>query len=76
VVVGEEEALCADDLAGAAAAEDDDGVLDGGLVDVVELVFGEFETAFDHVVVHLLPEEHGQPHAFVGRGQQAGQGEG
>ena len=76
VVVGHEQAAAGDDLAGAAAAELDDGVLDGRVVDAVDLLRGEpgAEVA-QGVAVHLL-EQRQQPQALVGaqggRHQQQG----
>ena len=66
VVVRDEQAGAGDDLRGAAAAELDDGVLDGRMVDAVDLVGGEAgaEVA-ERVCVHFLQQRE-QPHAFIG----------
>ena len=75
VVVGEEEALVGDELAGAALVEEDDGVLEAGVVDVVDVLGGDVHAGLLHGCL-VAAEEHGNPHALVGHGdgQQEGNG--
>ena len=70
VVVGKEQTLGRDDLARAAAAEDDDGILERGVVHAVDLLGRKFAAALLHLLdVHAL--QVGQhPHALVRRGRQ------
>ena len=70
VVIGEEQSVGRHDLARAAASEDDDGVLQRGVVHAVNLLGREFAAAGLHVLgIHLL--EVGQhPHALVRRGRK------
>ena len=49
VMVGEEQTFVRDDFSGAAASEQDDGVLEGSLVDAVDVFSGEFEPFGLHV---------------------------
>ncbi len=65
VVVGEQQALVADELACAASAEEDDGVFERGVVDVVDVAGRDAHTGALHGGFVAL-EEHGNPHAFVG----------
>ena len=70
VVVREEQPLGRDDLARAAVAEDDDGILERGAVDAVNLLGGEFAAAGLHVLdIHFL-EVREHPHALVGHGRK------
>ena len=71
VVVGEEEALVGDKLAGASLVEKDDGVFEAGVVDVVDVFSGDMHACFLHGSL-VLAQKHGNPHALVGhsRGQQ------
>ena len=64
VVVGKEQAVARDDLARTAAAEQDDGVLEGSLVDTVHVFGGQPEAVGLHVL-DPLGDQHRQPHAFV-----------
>ena len=70
VVVGGEQALLRNHLAGASSAELHDGVLQRSVVDVVDVLGSEAATDVAHgLFVELL--EHGQqPHPFVGPGRQ------
>ena len=72
VVVGEQKAFVADELAGAAAAEEDDGILERGLVDVVDVLRADAHAGTLHGGFVAL-EEHGDPHAFVGAEGQHGE---
>ena len=80
VVVGHQQAASGDDLSGASAAELDDGVLDGGMGDAVDLLRGEpgAEVA-QGVAVHFLQQRQ-EPHSLVGaqggRQQEEGGGDG
>ena len=72
VVVGGDEALVGDNLAGAevpegatVVAEAHDGVFETALVDAVDVLGREFETGFLHVGI-AFSDEREQPHAFVG----------
>src|ERR1700733_2354999 len=51
VMIGKDQSLAADDLAGAAPAENNDGVLDGSLIDAIELRRGELKPLFHHIVI-------------------------
>ena len=76
VVVGEHQSVGGDDLAGAEVlavlAEFDDGVFDGGVVDVPHLFGCEVQPEVFHRGVVVVFDEHGQPHALVGRVGRAG----
>ena len=75
MVVRDDETVAGDDLAGAAAAEMDDGILQRTMVDAVDLVGGEFAARFfQGFAVHFL-EEGQEPHSFVGGGGE-GQAQG
>ncbi len=65
VVVRDEEAFAGDQLAGAAGAEQDDGVLQGGLVHAVDVLRRQAETLGLHVG-YPLGNKRRQPHPFVG----------
>ncbi len=67
VVVGEQEALVAHQLSGAAAAEQHHGVFQAGLVHAVD-VFGRQLEALGLHVFNSLGNQGGQPHAFIGLG--------
>ena len=68
VVVSYEEALVGDDLACTTAAELDNRVLEGGVVDVIYILCRKFAAHVLHdLAVHLL-EEREQPHTFIGSG--------
>ena len=70
VMVREEQSLGRDDLPGAAASEDDDGILERGFVDAVNLLGREFAAPLLHLFdVHFLKVGQ-QPHSFVGRSGQ------
>ena len=72
VVVRDDEAVAGDDLAGAAAAEVDDGILQRGMVDAVDFFGRELAARFfQGFAVHFL-EERQEPHSLVGEG---GEGE-
>ena len=65
VVIGEEQSFGRDDLSRAAAPEDDDGVLQRGVIHAVNLLGRKFAAAGLHVLgVHLL-EVRQHPHALV-----------
>jgi len=51
VVVGEQQAVSGNDLAGAAAAEDDDGVFQAGRVDAVYLLSGQLQAELLHILI-------------------------
>ncbi len=65
VVVGENQSPVRDDLAGTAVAENNDGVLDGVAVDVVDVFGGEFEPFGFHILDIQLLEIGKQPHSLV-----------
>ena len=66
MVVGHEQAASGDELAGTASAELDDGILDGGMVDAVDLVRSEpGAEVVQGLAVHLL-EQRKEPHSLVG----------
>ena len=80
VVVGHKQTAAGDDFGGAAAAELDDGILDGRMVYAVDLFRREAGADIaERVAVHLL-EQRQEPHALIGaqggRHQQEGGGEG
>ena len=64
VVVGEEQALVGDELAGAALVEEDDGILQAGMVDVVDVLRGDVHAGFLHGGL-VFAQKHGNPHAFI-----------
>ena len=64
VVVGEEQPLVGDQFSGAAGTEQDDGILEGGLVDAVDIFGGELEALGLHVG-DALGDQGRQPHAFI-----------
>ena len=66
MVVGHQQAVAGDELAGAAAAELDDGILDGCVVDAVDLLGREAGAEVtERVAVHLL-DQGKKPHSLVG----------
>ena len=67
VVVGEQQSLGGDELAGTAAAEEDDGVLHAVVVDAVNVLRRQPEAELLHFGL-VVVEEEGQPHAAVGAG--------
>ncbi len=68
MVVGEHQTVFGDNLAGAeAVAELHDSVLQRGVVDVVQLLGGQFQTHLLHLCIVVILDEHRQPHAFIGR---------
>ena len=68
VVVGDDKPLVGYHLSGASASEVDDGVLERGVVDAVDLFGGEAAAKLRHGArVHLL-EKREEPHAFVRAG--------
>ena len=74
VVVGQQQALRRNDFACAAASEMHDGILEGRMVDIVDVRCRQLAAHLLHGFdVHLL-EQREQPHAFVGRSRQADQG--
>ena len=68
MVIGENEAIVGDDLASAAAAEDDYGVFDGTVVDTVNLFGRQAAALLLHDVDVVLAEEAENPHALIGEG--------
>ena len=69
VVVGEEQPFLADEFTGAAATEEEDGVLEGGVVDVVDILSADVHAGLLHGGLVAL-EEHRNPHTLVGQGRQ------
>lgn len=57
MVVGEDQTLGAYDLAGASATEDDDSILQRWFVDIIELILGEYQPFFLHIIIYLLAEQ-------------------
>ena len=74
VVVGEEEALVGDELAGAALVEEDDGILEAGVVDVIDVLGGDAHAGLLHGCL-VAAQEHGNPHALVGHGGRQQEGD-
>jgi len=70
VVVGEQQAVGRNDLARAAAAENDDRILERRFIDAVNILGRKFASARLHVPdIHFLQiRQH--PHAFVGHSSQ------
>ena len=67
VVVGENQTLAGNHLSGTSAAENHDSVLQGRVVDVVDLFCCELAAVLLHGLdVHLLKKRQ-QPHSFVCR---------
>ena len=70
VVVGNQQTLLGNHFTGAAAAELDDGILQGRMVDAVDLVRGQAAAEIGHgLSVHLL-EQRQEPHALIGAGAE------
>src|SRR5450432_510546 len=67
MMVRKDQPLVAHDLAGTTAAENNDGVLDGSLIDAIELRCGELKPFFYHVIIDLLAQQERKPHAFIGK---------
>ena len=66
MVVGEDKSLVRDDLARAAAAEDDDGILERGVVHRVDILGRETASLGPHILdVHLLKVGQ-KPHTLIG----------
>ena len=68
VVVGNQQALLGDHLTGAAAAEMDDGVFEGSLVDGIDFLGGELAACGLEVFSVELFQERQKPHSFIGKG--------
>jgi len=68
MVVGDEQSLCRDDLPGATATKVNDSIFKTGPVHAVNIFGCETETEFLHLR-DLLLYEHGEPHAFIGKGR-------
>ena len=54
VVIGKDQSFRTHDLTGTATTKDDDRIFQRCFVDIIELVFGEFEAFFHHIVINLL----------------------
>ena len=65
VVVRQQEAFVGDELSGAAAAEQDDGILQRGLIDAIDIFGGEAKSLRLHVA-DPLGDQGREPHAFIG----------
>ena len=65
VVVGEQQALVRDELSGTTGSEKNDGILQGSLVDTVNVLGGKLETFGLHIG-DTLRNKSRQPHAFIG----------
>ena len=71
VVVGDQQTLLGNHFTGAAAAELDDGVLQGRMVDTVDLVRSQAAAEVGHgLSVHLL-EQRQEPHTLIGAGAES-----
>ena len=64
VVVCKQQTVSGDEFSGAARAEEYDGILQGRLVDAVNIFRAEPE-AFRLHVADTLRNQRGQPHAFI-----------
>lgn len=67
MVVGEDEAIVGHNLARASASEDDDGVLDGAVVDAVDLLGREAAAFLLHDIDVVAAQEAENPHTLVGK---------
>ena len=65
MMVGEQQAIVADDFTCASAAEEYDGILQATVVDAVDVISGDFHAHFLHLFLVVL-KQHGDPHAFTG----------
>ena len=65
VVVGEEKSLVGDKLTSAALVKEDDGILETGVVDVVDVLGGDAHTCLLHGGL-VAAQQHGNPHTLVG----------
>ena len=68
VVVSEQQSLRRDELGGAAAAEEHDGILHAVVVDAVDVIGGKMEAELLHFSL-VLAQIEGNPHAAVGFGE-------
>ena len=66
VVVGEEKALVGDKLAGATLVEEDDGIFETGVVDVVDVFGSDVHASLLHGSL-VFAKEHGNPHTLVSK---------
>ena len=68
VVVGEHQTVFGDNLTRAETiAELHDGIFQGRIVDIVQLLSGQFQTHLLHLCIVVILDEHGQPHALIRR---------
>ena len=67
VVVGEQQAVVADNLARAAATEEHDGIFQAAVVDAINVVGSDAHAHLLHLFLVLL-EEHRDPHPLSGEG--------
>ena len=67
MVVGEQQALVADELARAAAAKEHDGVFQATVINTVNVVGSDAHAHLLHLFLVVL-QQHGDPHAFAGLG--------
>ena len=73
VVIGEDKSLIRDYLTGTAVAENDYGVLQRSVVQVIYFLRGYLKSQFSHpAAVHLLQQRQ-KPHALVGLHGSQGQ---
>ena len=72
MVVGEDEALRADHLGRATAAEKGDGILQRSVVDAVDVLCGDLQPFRAHIALNGL-EQCGHPHTFMSVGGEDGE---
>ena len=76
MVVGNQQPLVRNQFSGTAAAETDDGILEAGLIDGIEVLGRQAEPFGTHVVDAAFGHEARQPHPFVGTGGCEGKTQG
>ncbi len=64
-MICKQQALLRNDFTGAASSEDDDGVLEAGLVDAVDIFSRQLEPHLGHGANIEFLDERQQPHALI-----------
>jgi hypothetical protein len=64
MVVGQDESFLRDDLCGTSAAENDDGIFDGGMVDTIDIFGGELQSHCLHLPDVELFKKGWDPHSL------------
>ncbi len=76
VVVGQHQALARNDFTCTETSQGNDGVLDRGIVDIINFFRGKVQAVCLHFRIVQTLDQHRQPHSFVGCCQGAGKNKG